>query len=179
MKLILTHGGMLTIQEAIWHEKPILGIPIQYEQHRNIQRAIELGFAESINANNFTSIELIVKIHMLIENSIYVENVRKVSKLMRSISVMKPKDIAIYWIEQVIEHKGLSHLKCEARKLSFFQLYMIDILSIIGIVILAYILIMQYHLIKEWILRKERRRIAKEKEEEEKLKNEIEKLKNE
>lgn len=159
----------------MWHRKLVLGIPLGVDQQRNVQRAVDLGFAESVDADNFTSIEIIVKVRMLIENPIYLINVERVSKLMRS-HPTGPTERAIYWIEQVLEHKGLNHLKTDARKLSFYKLYMLDIASFIGIMILIYILIVQYHFIKEWVLRGERKRM---KTEEDKVMNETDKLKSE
>ena len=164
---------MLTIQEAIWHAKPILGLPIQIDQHRNMNRAIELGFAESINVRNFTAIEIVIKVRMIIESPIYHVNVRKASELMKSQSPLKPKELAIFWIEQVLKHKGLRHLQSEARMFNFFKLYLIDIISIIVIIFLIYILLIQYHIIKGWLLWKLRRI------DEDKVMNETDKLKNE
>lgn len=176
MKLVVSHAGLLTIQEAIWHQKLVLGLPLHIDQQKNIQRAVGLGFAEAIDVNNFTSVELVVKVRMLIENPIYLKNVERASRLMRS-HPMGPTERAIYWIEQVLEHKGLSHLKTEARKLSFYKLYSVDIASVVGTILLIYILIMQYHFVKEWVLSRERKRRAAE--EAEKVMNETDKLKSE
>ena len=161
MKLMFSHGGLLTLQESIWHMKPVLGLPISTETRKNIQRAVDLGFAEAIDVNNFTSLEIIVKIRMLLENPIYLNNVENVGKLMRS-APMKPLETALYWIEKVVENRGLDHLKSEARKLSFFQLYMLDVTSIVGITILIYILIIQYHFVKNRVLEKERQQRRKD-----------------
>ena len=139
-----------------------------------MQRAVDLGFAEVIDVNNFTSLETIVKTRMLIENPIYLNNVEKVSKLMRS-SPMRPSEKALYWIEQVLEHNGLNHLETGASQLSFFKLYMLDVFAIIAIIILIYILVVQYHFINGWIVKRERKR----QEAEDKVKNEAGKLKSE
>lgn len=143
------------MQEAIRHRKPVLGIPLDVNQAKNIQRAVDLGFAEAIDVHNFTAVQIITKVRMLVENSIYTHSVEKVSSLMKSGSRMGPAKTAIYWIEQVIQHKGLDHLKIEARRLNFYQLYMLDVASLIGIIALIYILLMQYHFIKSWIAGKE------------------------
>lgn len=174
MKLVLSAGGLLTIQEAIWHQKLVLGIPTNVDQQKNIQRAVDLGFAESIDVHNFTSVEIIVKTRMLIENPIYLHNVEKVSKLMKG-SPTGPAERAVHWIEQVIQHGGLNHLKTEARRLGFYKLYMIDFAALVGTIILIYILIMQYHFIKAWILKRERKR----RDDEDKVMKETDKLKSE
>lgn len=174
MKLVFSHAGLLTVQEAIWHQKPVLGIPLDVHQQRNIQKAVDLGFAESVDVHNFSSLEIIVKVRMLVENPIYLHNVGRVSKLMKS-TPMGPKETAVYWIEQVLEHRGLRHLKTEARRLSFYKLYMLDVASLVGLIFLIYILIMQYHFIKEWVVKKERKR----RDAEDKVMNEADKLKSE
>lgn len=174
MKLVVTHGGLLTIQEAIWHQKLVLGIALDVSQMKTVRRAVDLGFAEAIDVKNLTSVEMAVKIRMLINNPTYLNEVGKVSKLMKS-TPMSPTETSIFWIEQVIEHKGLNHLKTEARNLSFYKLYMVDIASLVGIIILIYILLMQYHFTKSWVLKRERsQRDAKDK-----VMNETDKLKSE
>lgn len=174
MKLVITHAGLLTVQEAIWHRKLVLGIPLEIGQRRNIQRAIELGFAEDIDVHNFTSMDIVVKTRMLIENPIYALNVDRVSRLMKS-PPLGPRSMALHWIEQLLQHDGLDHLKTEARRLSFFKLYMVDVAAVAAIIVLVYILIMQYHFIKAWVVKRERKR----REAENRVMNEIDKLKSE
>lgn len=158
----------------MWHQKPVLGIPLDVSQHKNIQKAVDLGFAEAIDVHNFTAEQIIAKVRMLFENPIYLRSIEKVSSLMKG-SPMGPSDIAIYWIEQVIQHKGLDHLKIKAARLNFFQLYMLDIAALIGIIVLIYILIMEYHFVKSWVLEKEHKRRAAE----DKVMSEADKLKSE
>ncbi|CRK88693.1 CLUMA_CG002370, isoform A [Clunio marinus] len=174
VKLVITNAGLLTIQEAMWHQKPILGIPLQISQHKNIQRALDLGFAESLDVNNFTSIEIVVKVRMLVENPFYMRNIEKVSRRMKG-SLLGPKATALHWIEEVLKHNGLSHLKSEARHLNFFKLYMVDFTFYITIIVLIYILIMQYHFIKEWVQNRERKKRILE----DTVMNETDKLKSE
>lgn len=162
------------MQEAIWHQKPVLGIPMTPEERTNIRRAIDLGFAETIDVQSFTTAEIVVKIRMLIENPLYKESVQKLADLVKS-SPLGPKQTSVHWLEQVIKHNGLNHLKTEVRKMSFYKLYMVDITSFMAIIILIYILIMQYHFIKVWVLKRERKR----KDAEDKAMNEIDKLKSE
>ncbi|GAB0090999.1 UDP-glucuronosyltransferase [Sergentomyia squamirostris] len=53
--LFITHGGLLSIQEAAWNGIPILGIPLFMDQHSNVARAISRGLGLKIN--NATSID--------------------------------------------------------------------------------------------------------------------------
>lgn len=47
---------------------------------------------------------------------------------------MHPLDLAIFWIEYVLEHKDCSHLRLANKHLNFFQLYGIDIVAAIAFV---------------------------------------------
>lgn len=163
------------MQEAVWHQKPVLGIPLDVNQRKNTQRAVDLGFAEAIDVHNFTAVQIIAKVRMLFENPIYLRSVEKVSTIMKSSSPMGPAATSIYWIEQVIQHKGLEHFKTEARKLHFLVLYMLDVFLLISIIGLIYILLMEYHIIKGRFLEKERKR----REAEDKVMSETDKLKSE
>ena len=64
-------------------------------------------------------------------------------------------ETAIYWIEKVLQHNGLKYLNVASSKMSFYKVYLLDIISVIFIILLAYILIMQYHLIKQYVGKKE------------------------
>jgi len=42
--------------------------------------------------------------------------------------VLPAKDVAVYWVEHVLRHKGTSHIQSRTRQeMSFYQLYLIDI----------------------------------------------------
>ncbi len=55
-KGFLTHGGLLSIQEAVYHGVPVIGIPFVTDQENNMVKAVTDGYAiklswENINEN--------------------------------------------------------------------------------------------------------------------------------
>jgi glucuronosyltransferase len=44
MRLFISHGGLLSMQEAIYHEVPILITPFASDQHANAAKAAQEGF---------------------------------------------------------------------------------------------------------------------------------------
>lgn len=47
-------------------------------------------------------------------------------------------DVAIYWVEHVIKHKGAKHLQHAGLKLNWYQYYLIDVIGFLtGIVLVS------------------------------------------
>lgn len=53
-KAFISHGGLLGTIEAVYHGVPIIGIPIFGDQHNNIKRATDHGFALGISLDDIT-----------------------------------------------------------------------------------------------------------------------------
>lgn len=49
MKLFISHGGLLSTIEAVYHGVPIIGIPIFGDQQKNIDEAVMKGFAVKVD----------------------------------------------------------------------------------------------------------------------------------
>lgn len=68
LKLFITHGGLLSTTETIYHGKPILTIPIFADQGLNSVQAVNNGFALSLPFNDFTEEDLMNAINELLNN---------------------------------------------------------------------------------------------------------------
>ncbi|XP_036346582.1 UDP-glycosyltransferase UGT5-like, partial [Rhagoletis pomonella] len=49
VKLFITHGGMHSLLEAVYHGKPVVGMSVFFDQHMNVARAVAKGFGVSLN----------------------------------------------------------------------------------------------------------------------------------
>lgn len=58
----------------------------------------------------------------------YKENISKRSSLLRD-QPIPPLDLAVYWIEHVIKHKGAAHLQSAGIKLKWYQGYLLDVIA--------------------------------------------------
>ena len=70
MRLFITHGGLLSLQEAIVRGVPVVGIPIFGDQRFNLARVVSLGVGITLEFNNITeesvtwSVQRILDDHM-------------------------------------------------------------------------------------------------------------------
>lgn len=54
VKAFITHGGLMSMQESIFHGVPLLCIPIYGDQMLNVKRAVLGGYGVLLNLNNIT-----------------------------------------------------------------------------------------------------------------------------
>lgn len=51
VRVLITHGGMLSIQESIYHGVPILGLPFGNDQKANVAKAVKDGWGLKVDWN--------------------------------------------------------------------------------------------------------------------------------
>ncbi|KAK4009085.1 hypothetical protein OUZ56_014222 [Daphnia magna] len=133
MRLFITHGGVNSIQEAVYHNIPLIILPVLVDQPLNAQKAQDDGYAIRLDWDNLTEEILFNAIEQILTNSSYAEKMEKVSELMRD-QMETPLDRVIYWIEYIIRHKGAPHLRTASRKLSLHQRFLFDVMLFVVLV---------------------------------------------
>jgi len=68
IRLFITHGGLLSTQEALQRGVPLLGIPIFGDQSLNMNRAVVAGYGLTIRFTNVTMESLLWGIREMIDN---------------------------------------------------------------------------------------------------------------
>ncbi|RZF33901.1 hypothetical protein LSTR_LSTR009925 [Laodelphax striatellus] len=128
-RAFITHGGMLSIEEAVYNAVPILGVPFFGDQPMNVLRAEQLGLGLRLEFDNITETSLNWALNEIITSKSYSETAKKLSTIFRD-SPQAPLDRAVYWVEYVLKHKGADHLKCYARHLNWFQYTSLDVIAV-------------------------------------------------
>jgi len=59
VKAFITHGGLLSAQEAAYHGVALIGIPIYGDQMLNVKQAERAGYAVVLNYRNLTQSSII------------------------------------------------------------------------------------------------------------------------
>ncbi|KAH8346541.1 hypothetical protein KR084_002727 [Drosophila pseudotakahashii] len=132
VKLFITHGGMLSVIESAYYAKPVLGMPVFFDQFRNLEVLEEEGAALQLNINTLTGQELRDTVERLINQPKYQENALAVSQRFRD-QPMHPLETAVYWTEYVIRYKGANHMKVSPSQVKLFEYYSLDKFLMVGI----------------------------------------------
>ncbi|CAH0545936.1 unnamed protein product [Brassicogethes aeneus] len=126
VKLLISHGGILSIIEAVYHGVPILGIPVFWDQEQNIKNAVHNGFALNLPLRELNENTLFSSIHHILYTPEFEKNVKSRQAILLD-QPMTPMETAIYWIEHVIRYKGAEHLKSPVLRLMWYERDMLDV----------------------------------------------------
>ncbi|XP_038212493.1 UDP-glucosyltransferase 2 isoform X2 [Zerene cesonia] len=126
IKAFVTHGGLLSMFETVYHGVPIVSIPVFCDHDSNAAKAEVDGYAKKLDLQYLTADKLYEAIKEVINEPRYRTQVKKRQILLRD-QKESPLERAIYWTEYVIRHKGAYHLLSPAKDLNIFQYYMIDV----------------------------------------------------
>ncbi|KAB0801395.1 hypothetical protein PPYR_05749 [Photinus pyralis] len=140
IKLFMTHGGLLSTLEAIYHGVPVVGIPIYGDQHLNMRTVEDNNHGIIVDLPGITGEKLLNAINTVLQNPKYLNNARARSKILRD-NPQKPLDKAIFWIEYVLRHNGAHHLKTAALNLRWYQYLLLDVVVFFAFLVTTPILI--------------------------------------
>lgn len=141
LKAFVSHGGMLSTHEALWHGKPIIGMPFFVDQHRNLGKAIRIGVANTVDFRNLQVEEFKRNILEILDDKSYYENAQKVSKLFKD-KPERPLAVALWWIEYAMRNPNLDNLRSPTLDLGPFASKSFDVLIFLVISLHAVVFIL-------------------------------------
>lgn len=128
VKLFITHGGLLSITEAVSSGVPLVGIPVYGDQPFNMAAAEANGVGIKLDINDLTYENIFNAVHTVLSDPEYSTNAKQLAKKF-SDRPQSALDDAVFWTEYVIRHKGAPHLQSAATDLSWYQLLLLDIIA--------------------------------------------------
>ncbi|XP_067620061.1 UDP-glycosyltransferase UGT5-like [Eurosta solidaginis] len=149
VKLFITHGGMHSYIEAVHYGKPIVVMPVFFDQHSNAARAKGKGLGLVVDFSKLTKQELHSAILELLNNPMYTAKAQEISAVYHD-RPMSALDTAIFWTEYILKYKGAPHLRVTARQLNFFQRNSVDTMIVlfgIPLLIMIFIIVGIYKLL--------------------------------
>ena len=138
VKVFITHGGLLGTQEGVFHNVPMLGVPIYCDQHLNMNKAKLGGYALSLEFGNITEVSLKWALNELLYNPTFSIKLDQVSKIFRDRPI-PPLDEALYWIEYVIRFKGARQIRSAALDLPWYTLISLDVALFFALIAFIFI----------------------------------------
>lgn len=148
LRAFVTHGGLLSMFETVYHGVPIVSMPVFCDHDSNAAKAEADGYALKLDLQTLTAEKLLYAIKKVIYETKYRNEVKKRQVLLKDQSET-PLERAIFHTEYVIRHNGAKHLQSPSRHMGIIEYYLIDVIISLGIAIvfICYFLKFVLHLI--------------------------------
>ncbi|CAL4063762.1 unnamed protein product, partial [Meganyctiphanes norvegica] len=153
VKVFISHCGLLSTQEAVYHSTPILGLPIFGDQAKTANIIQTKNFGIQLVWEELTTELIVDSLREIINNDKYQQSISTASKEFRD-QPQTPVERAVFWTEYVIRHQGALHLRSPGVQLSWIQYFMIDaiIVILIALTVLVKLLIIILRKIKNMLI---------------------------
>ena len=142
VQLFITHAGINSMAEALYHGVPMLALPLFLDQPFNAAFIEYRKVGEKLTIRSFTPDILASSIKRVFQSKTIRDNVKLHSELMKDKPTSAAKR-ASYWVNHVLKY-GDGHLRTAAYDLNVFQFFMFDIFAFIAIVVIISISIITY-----------------------------------
>lgn len=128
-RLLITHCGTHSIQEALFVGIPMIGFPVMLNQPHNAAMIVRKGFGLRLEIRSFTVQDLVSAITKVIENPEFKAQVQKASEIMQAERVT-PVEEAVYWINHVLTF-GADHLRSSAQDIPLWKYLGLDLMVVL------------------------------------------------
>ncbi|XP_066286542.1 UDP-glucuronosyltransferase 2C1-like [Branchiostoma lanceolatum] len=125
-RAFVAHAGSNGMYEALHHGVPMVCLPLFGDQPANAARVVARGLGVKLDYSTVTTEQLYLSILHVVTNSSFQETAARLSRLHRD-QPQSPMERAVWWIEHVIKHGRLPHLRARAVELPWYQYYLLDV----------------------------------------------------
>ncbi|XP_068259565.1 2-hydroxyacylsphingosine 1-beta-galactosyltransferase [Nyctibius grandis] len=141
IKAFLSHGGLNSIFETMYHGVPVVGIPLFGDHYDTMTRVQAKGMGILLNWKTITEGELYEALVKVINDPSYRQQAQRLSEIHKD-QPGHPVNRTVYWINYILRHNGAQHLRAAVYSISFYQYFLLDIafVVLVGAALLYYIL---------------------------------------
>ncbi|XP_017070082.2 LOW QUALITY PROTEIN: UDP-glucosyltransferase 2 [Drosophila eugracilis] len=125
VKAFISHGGLLGTTEAVHCGVPMLVTPFYGDQFLNSGAIQQKGFGVIVHFSDFDTDHITRGLRIILDTK-FADRVRRSTEAFRQRPIA-PLELAIWWIEYVIESRGAPHVQSEARHINWIVYNSIDV----------------------------------------------------
>ncbi|XP_055910881.1 UDP-glucosyltransferase 2-like [Eupeodes corollae] len=129
LKVFFTHAGGLSMQEAVFHGKPLVAMPFFVDQMNNAFLAEHKGYGKVVLFEEINEESVYSAFSEVFNNSSYSRNMLELQKKFLD-RKSKPLDTAIWWIEYILRNPKADHLSPFSRNMTYLVANSFDIVLV-------------------------------------------------
>lgn len=141
LKLFVSHGGMNSVLETMYHGVPMVIMPVFTDQFRNGKNVERRGAGKLILRHTVENETFFDSISEVLADEKYTKNAKRISKLMKN-RPFSAEERVTKWIDFVLTHDVNTQLHLESNNISFIEHNHLDL--IFGFLLLSLITFVVY-----------------------------------
>lgn len=128
VKLFITQGGKLSVEEAIERGVPMIIIPLTAEQTSNARRLVNKNVAHHLELCKLNENTLNAAIDEMVESSIR-QNVEILRNLLND-KPMNGRELAVWWTEYITRHRDKKNFDYPGKFVPFYAKFGLDFVAV-------------------------------------------------
>lgn len=128
--LFISHCGLFSSIEALYHATPVLGLPLFGDQPRNAARLARRGAGRVLHWDDLTPETFRANVLEMMTNTTYADAAARISRAFRD-QPQSARERAVFWAEYAARHRGAPHLRAPQWQLSLPALLHLDMLFLL------------------------------------------------
>ncbi|XP_078116838.1 2-hydroxyacylsphingosine 1-beta-galactosyltransferase [Sander vitreus] len=130
-RAFLSHGGLNSIYEAMYHGVPVVGVPLFGDHYDTMTRVAAKGMGIMLHWKYMTEEDLYTALTSVIKDTRYRQQARTLSNIHKD-QPGHPVTRAVYWISYILRHHGANHLRSAVYEVSLYQYFLLDVIFTVG-----------------------------------------------
>lgn len=130
-RAFLSHGGLNSIYEAMYHGVPVVGVPLFGDHYDTMTRVQAKGMGIMLEWKKMSEEDLYTAMLNVITDTRYREKALKLSEIHKD-QPGHPVTRAVYWISYILRHRGAEHLRSAVYNVPVYQYFLLDVASVLG-----------------------------------------------
>ncbi|XP_023933118.1 UDP-glucuronosyltransferase 1-2-like [Lingula anatina] len=129
-KLFITHCGVSSMWETLYHAVPVVAIPLFWDQPQNARKLTDrVKVGVSLDYLTLTETKLENAIRKVLNEKSYKENAEKISLILQD-TPMSGQEELLFWFNYTMRHNGSLHFHSQAAySLNWYQYFLLDVIA--------------------------------------------------
>ncbi|XP_030644103.1 2-hydroxyacylsphingosine 1-beta-galactosyltransferase [Chanos chanos] len=131
-RAFLSHGGLNSIYEAMYHGVPVVGVPLFGDHYDTMTRVQAKGMGVMLEWKKMSEEDLHTAMVNVIADNRYRERAQMLSNIHKD-QPGHPVNRAVYWISYILRHNGAEHLRPAVHNIPTYQYFLLDVAAVFGV----------------------------------------------